>query len=298
MSEPTPPFVTGDTLNHTPQPLSDEALESVLADFRSWLRVNASPEPPPADPAPAPDLHTLLGQFVALRHEVNLQTKATRAQQEQNAETLKQLSEALEELRDAEAEEPETDEHEVLRPLLKAMVDVYDNLALAQREVQKVQARTMPMLEELRAEVPAEAKETAAITPPSASGWGRWFGLDQAVRSYSEQVAKREADRTAQVSALQARLRQAAQAADNFRRSQESILTGYGMSLQRLERVLQQQGLDTIPTVGERFDPERMEVVEVVADSGKPAGEVLGEVRRGYFWRGRLFRYAQVRVAK
>ena len=61
---------------------------------------------------------------------------------------------------------------------------------------------------------------------------------------------------------------------------------------------MQQQGLEAIPTVGERFDPERMEVIEVVADSGKPGGEVLEEVRRGYFWRGRLFRYAQVRVAK
>lgn len=50
--------------------------------------------------------------------------------------------------------------------------------------------------------------------------------------------------------------------------------------------------------MSERFDPERMEVVEVVIDSGKPAGEVIEEVRRGYFWRGRVFRFAQVRVAK
>ncbi len=41
-----------------------------------------------------------------------------------------------------------------------------------------------------------------------------------------------------------------------------------------------------------------MEVVEAVAESGRPAGEVIEEVRRGYLWKGRVFRYAQVRVAK
>jgi molecular chaperone GrpE (heat shock protein) len=46
------------------------------------------------------------------------------------------------------------------------------------------------------------------------------------------------------------------------------------------------------------FDPELMEVVEAVADSGQSAGEVIEEVRRGYLWHGRIFRYAQVRVAK
>jgi molecular chaperone GrpE len=70
------------------------------------------------------------------------------------------------------------------------------------------------------------------------------------------------------------------------------------MSLERLERTLEQCGLELIPTEGELFDPEQMEVVEAVADSGRPSGEVVEEVRRGYLWRGRVFRYAQVRVAK
>jgi molecular chaperone GrpE (heat shock protein) len=40
-----------------------------------------------------------------------------------------------------------------------------------------------------------------------------------------------------------------------------------------------------------------MEVVEVVPDGGR-AGQVVEEVRRGYLWRGRVFRYAQVKVAR
>ena len=77
-----------------------------------------------------------------------------------------------------------------------------------------------------------------------------------------------------------------------------SLVTGYTMSLQRVERALRQHGLEAIPSAGERFDPERMEVLEAVTDSGRPAGEVVEEIRRGFTWNGRVFRYAQVRVAK
>ena len=70
------------------------------------------------------------------------------------------------------------------------------------------------------------------------------------------------------------------------------------MSLQRIERALRQHGLEVIPAEGETFDPERMEVVEAVRDSGRPAGEVVAEVRRGYLLNGRVFRFSQVRVAK
>jgi molecular chaperone GrpE len=41
-----------------------------------------------------------------------------------------------------------------------------------------------------------------------------------------------------------------------------------------------------------------MEALEIVASSGRPSGEVIDEVRRGYVWRGRVFRFAQVRVAQ
>jgi molecular chaperone GrpE len=70
------------------------------------------------------------------------------------------------------------------------------------------------------------------------------------------------------------------------------------MSLQRLERALQQQGLEPIPALGLPFDPETMEVVEVVPGPGRTSTEVIDEVRRGYLRAGRVFRFAQVRVAK
>src|SRR5262249_20497279 len=77
-----------------------------------------------------------------------------------------------------------------------------------------------------------------------------------------------------------------------------SVIAGYTMSLQRVERALAQHGLEMIPCESRLFDPERMEVVEAVADSGRPPSEVIDVVRPGYLWRGRVFRYAQVRVAR
>jgi molecular chaperone GrpE (heat shock protein) len=87
-------------------------------------------------------------------------------------------------------------------------------------------------------------------------------------------------------------------AAKLIRSSFDSLIAGYRMSLARLDRILEQSDLELIGTVGETFDPELMEVVEVVGDSGKPAGEVLEEVRRGYLRGEVVFRYAQVKVAR
>jgi molecular chaperone GrpE len=288
MPEHPPSGVPEDPAGRRPAALTPEAVESVLADFRSWLQLLA--EEPPGEAGDGPeeglDLHTLLGQLVALRHEVNLQTKAARAQQEQNAETLRQLGETLEVLRaNRDAARPPEEEAEALRPLLKTLVDVYDALALAGREVQKVEATLRPALEQL----------TSAFDPPPATVrdeheaprrrgfWSRWLsGPD---------------DRRPPTTPAE-RPRQAGQAADRVRQVLGSVLTGYDMSLQRVERALRQHGLEPIACLDGTFDPEQMEVVAVVADSGRPAGEVVAEVRRGYLWRGRVFRYAQVSVAK
>jgi molecular chaperone GrpE len=234
-----------------------------------------------AAPQEGIDLHTLLSQFIALRHEVNLQTKAVRGQQDQNAETLKQLGQALQALRQSQSTEESADQQaqeERLRPLLKALVDLYDALAPAEREVNRVSQAILPALDQL-----TQLAEPVPAAPPRRSFWARLFGGRERPAGGPQDPDRR---------------RQAGQAVDRVRLLLGSLLTGYTMSLKRVERALQQQGLEPIPCTGQPFDPERMEVVEVVPDSGRPAGEVLEEVRRGYLWRGRIFRYAQVKVAK
>src|SRR6187401_3309453 len=98
MSDAAPPDnlegVFGDAVD--PKPLSPEAIDQTLADFRSWLtEITSLPVPEKAEREPF-DLNALIGQFTALRHEVNLQTKAARTSLEQNSQTLAQLQEVVE----------------------------------------------------------------------------------------------------------------------------------------------------------------------------------------------------------
>jgi molecular chaperone GrpE len=286
MSEFPPPGVAGGAAGRgqAQTTLTSAALDAVLAEFRAWFE-QAAPGAPAGDgsvsettPAAEPvDLHTLLGQFLALRHEVNLQTRAVRNQQEQSAETLSQLTQALQVLRKAQAAAEQAaaqSREETLRPVLKVLVDLYDALAPAEREVRRLSETLGPELDRLVHEA------QAAVPPAGTSFWRRLFG--------GGRPCPAEAD-----SAQSLKL-----TTDRIRQLLGSVLTGYTMSLQRLERALRQQGLEPIACAGQAFDPERMEVVEVASDTHRPPGEVIEEVRRGYVWQGRVFRYAQVRVAK
>jgi molecular chaperone GrpE len=270
-------------------------IEKVLADFRTWLAqvpMSAAPsastnnEKDPEDSSSVPiDLQTLLGQFIALRHEVNLQTKAVRSQQELNGETLQGLTNSLETLEKAYEESLETESEkidEALRPLLKALVDVADALALARREIQRVQQAVGSALDRL-----ITKSEPVPVQVPATKKLRRW--LEKWSGRNQEQPIPfpppLQPDATEE-------------AARHVRQLLESVVTGYMMSLQRIERALQQHGLEPMECTGEPFDPERMEVVEAVTDSGRFSGEVLEEIRPGYLWNGRVFRFAQVRVAK
>jgi molecular chaperone GrpE len=319
MSEFAPPGVPVHATERSAQALTPEAIDTLLADFRRWLEQaamppvdGAAPPPPPAEPV---DLHTLLGQFLAVRHEVNLQTKAVRAQQEQNTESLRQLSTALDALWKAQATATQAQQQAVdeeVRPLLKALVNLHDALSLASREAQRVQDTLLPALAELATEPAAlplalESVEAPPLDAPRRPLLARMLGvrgvdegrisdwqrrmrtaLEQAALTRHQEYQATERDRS----------ERGRQSADRVRQFLGSLVTGYRMGLQRVERALDQQGLEPIPAVGTIFDPERMEVLEAVADTGRPSGEVIEEVRRGYLWRGRVFRFAQVRVAR
>lgn len=263
----------------------------------------ATPPAPSPSLAEPPDLYTLLAQFTALRHEVNLQTKATRGQQEQNGETLRQLAQALDALEQAQADAEQVRQANVderLRPLLKALIDLHDAVSLAGREMTRVQDTVLPLLAHLVDALPTEEPplELNVELPPSppAPGLFRWFrtptpDLDALKKRLVAQLQQRRDQQ-------HERFRKAKDSMERVQQLLASLATGYTMSLQRVERTLRQHGLEPIAAAGQPFDPERMEVVEAVTGSGQPSGVVLSEVRRGYLWNGRVFRFAQVRVAK
>jgi hypothetical protein len=272
--------------------LTPEAFDAVLADFRIWLLQTtvfapANGAPPSAEKEPV-DLHTLVSQFVALRQEINLQTKSSRAQMEQNAQALQQLGQALQSLEQAGEKLEEVGDggqDELLRPVLKTLVDLYDILALADREVERVETTLLPALREMTESLFVEASAQASPSPKTAR-WSGWFRNPNLFPPTEAQPGRQDQKQKAE------------QAVERVRQLVSSILTGYAMSVQRIDRAIQQQDLEPIPTVGEPFDPETMEVVGVVSEPGRQATEVVEEVRRGYMRNGRVFRYAQVKVAK
>lgn len=276
MSEPAPAFDVADAVGRRAEPLTPQAIDRVLGDFRVWLE-HVAREPDQPETAPAAedvDLYTVLGQVTALRQEVNLQTRAVRAQQEQNGEALRQLGQALATLdRQCAPDRGDSAEADAQRPLLKALVDVYDALSLAGREARRVQ----------EAVADAWGQVGGPETGPRLSGLAGWLArtaLARYRRDQEEQWRRQHA------------------AAERARELLEAMVAGYSMSLRRIDRILEQQNLETIQTLGRAFDPELMEAVEVVGDHDRPSGVVVDEVRRGYRWNGRVFRYAQVRVAR
>jgi molecular chaperone GrpE len=250
--------------------------------------------------------------MIAVRQEVNLQTRAVRAQQEQTGQSLELLEQALTELQKSRGAPQQASPDELLRPLLKTLIDVHDALFLAAREIQRFEENVVVALGALTQRPPQSGVRLGNVPMPPLKQSPRHFlarlldvrPIDQrALDDWQERV--RDAYQTAAMAYLDAvfkgtdeRCQQATQGAERIKQMLASLLSGYRMGMQRIERALQQHGLEPITTAGQTFDPELMEVLEAVEGTGSPAGEVLEEVRRGYLWRARVFRYAQVRVAR
>ncbi len=269
MPDEPPPLPAGDLADDRPadpvagrQALTPAAIDAVLGDFRAWLTSATVAEPTPA--GEVIDLSAVVGHFTALRHEVNLLTKATRAAVEQSADTLKLL-------------QPAPKPEDRTPALLKAVIDIADSLAGAIKQVERGQAALQGILDDCAdaAPPPPTASRPSFLRrlfAPAADGWAEW----------ADAVAQRDAARDEALAKL-------APLADG-------LADGYAMSLRRVENVLPQFGLETIECEGLPFDPELMEAVEVV--EGTPSGTVVEEVRRGYLRGGNVYRFALVKVAR
>lgn len=75
-----------------------------------------------------------------------------------------------------------------------------------------------------------------------------------------------------------------------------SLVAGVQMVAVQFEDVLKRHGCERVPTVGQTFDPNVHEAIQMVACES-PAGSIVQEVRSGYRLHDRLIRPAQVVVA-
>lgn len=254
----------------------------MLADFRTHLESLTDAPPPPVAEPPAVDLAALVAQFTALRHDVNLQTKATRAATEQAAQAVAALQQV------AVGAKP-TDPAEHTRPLLKAVIDVADTLAVAVRQVNKSRSLLVTLLTDLTGQPLPPLPAATDVAP--AGFFGKLFGGRKSPSYPSaallEWVRQAEDASTTRASA-----------AERLATLLTGVADGYAMSLRRVEKLLPAHGLEPIPCVGRPFDPELMEVVEVVGGGTQPSGTVVEEVRKGYRQSGTVFRFALVKVAR
>lgn len=77
----------------------------------------------------------------------------------------------------------------------------------------------------------------------------------------------------------------------------ESLQQGLRMVQWQLNELLKNEGLSTVPTVGETFDPRIHEAIESVASEEHPEGIVVEEVRKGYLMGDNTLRPARVKVS-
>jgi len=79
----------------------------------------------------------------------------------------------------------------------------------------------------------------------------------------------------------------------------QSMLAGMKMIYRQLTEILQKEGLEPIPAVGESFDPNIHEaIMQVTPEEGQADGQVVEELRKGYRFKDRVLRPTLVKVAK
>src|SRR5664280_384710 len=94
--------------------------------------------------------------------------------------------------------------------------------------------------------------------------------------------------------------------ADDFDRALEAMpaelkgvawIEGISLLDRKLRALLESEGVTPIEAVGRAFDPREHEAVGTVPSTGRPEGEVVAEIQRGYRVRDRVLRPAMVAIA-
>lgn len=74
---------------------------------------------------------------------------------------------------------------------------------------------------------------------------------------------------------------------------------GVLLILNKLKKILEQKGLQSIESIGKPFDTEFHEAItEIPAPQETQKGNVIDEVQKGYMLNGKIIRYAKVVVGK
>ncbi|NOZ76116.1 MAG: nucleotide exchange factor GrpE [Euryarchaeota archaeon] len=78
----------------------------------------------------------------------------------------------------------------------------------------------------------------------------------------------------------------------------KDLVKGIELIYARLKEILEKEGLEPIPALGEKCDPYKHEVLLCETRQDCREDEIIEELQRGYTLRGKVIRYAKVKVAK
>src|SRR5215216_123385 len=148
----------------------------------------------------------------------------------------------------------------------------------AERQVQEVQAR----FDQLRQQLQRETDETR----------------QRLNRSADERAAAEKAKFISTLLPVMDNLDRAIDAADVDRASREVILDGIRSIASSFQSALANAGVEPIVAVGEEFNPELHEAVDLEETDPEMDGIVIGQYSRGFRMGDRLLRPARVKVGR
>jgi molecular chaperone GrpE len=79
--------------------------------------------------------------------------------------------------------------------------------------------------------------------------------------------------------------------------SKEAIIQGVEMTLKKLKRILEREGVSQIECLGKPFDPEKHDAVSKVGRDDVEECKVIEEIRKGYIMNEKVIRPSVVKVA-
>ncbi len=254
--------------------MTEPVSEDILLDrFRRWFR-DAREEAAACEPASNGvdeeiGLQRLVEEFTALRHEVKLQTKGSRGLQDQTEALLPALRQAIEHFKAVEPRDARA-AWAAGKPLAEAIAEFDEALDRGRFELEKARHRLV------------DEAESDLLEAFDAHLAGQSWFRRRLMRSYHESARQVVRQR----------------GPGSRRPHLDALIEGYMLIQSRLRRAMEAEEIERIETVGLPVDPELMTVVEMVDEPRGSVVEVVDEVRRGYTWRGRILRYAEVRASR
>jgi molecular chaperone GrpE len=116
-------------------------------------------------------------------------------------------------------------------------------------------------------------------------------------QEYEDALRYREIDLLRDLLPVLDTVRRAIDASENTT-DVDSLRSGFRMTVQQLEKVLEAHGCKTIETDGRQFDPTVHDAILQQSVAGVAAGTVVGVASQGYKLHDRVVRPAQVIVSK